>query len=346
VVEAAELPAALTDREFWRIVTEFSEAGGVFQPQLMTNEDSLQFVIPALKETTRRNGVYIGVGSEQNFTYIAAIRPRLAFIVDIRRDNLLQHLMYKAMFELSADRADFLSRLFSRKRPDGVGSGSTVAELFAPYRSTVADPTIYEENLRAVLDHLSSKREFQLTDADKGAIARFMNTFAASGPYLLRGTGDKNLTYAQSMMGMDLEGRPQSYLASEENFKTVQDLQKRNLIVPVAGDFAGEKAIASMGRYLRDHSATVDVFYLSNVERYLWDQRVFARFYANAADLPSDSASTFIRSVTIDISRRLGIAVPDGNTNWRSFLSPMAGFLKAFGEGRIQTYQQVFEISR
>src|ERR1043166_7921621 len=73
-VRAAELSTALSDEEFWRIITDFSETGGVFQPQLMTNEDSLQSVIPALKQRTQNGGAYIGVGTEQNFTYITTIR--------------------------------------------------------------------------------------------------------------------------------------------------------------------------------------------------------------------------------------------------------------------------------
>ena len=50
------------------------------------------------------------MGPEQNFTYIAKIRPRIAFIVDIRRQAIIQHLMYKAVFHLSPDRVQFLSR--------------------------------------------------------------------------------------------------------------------------------------------------------------------------------------------------------------------------------------------
>src|SRR5215470_2850269 len=84
-VHASDLPTSLTDQEFWRMVTEFSESGGTFQPEFMSNEDSALFIIPALKQTTRPGGVYIGVGPEQNFTYIAAIHPRMAFLVDIRR---------------------------------------------------------------------------------------------------------------------------------------------------------------------------------------------------------------------------------------------------------------------
>ena len=66
-----------------------------------------------------RGGVYIGVGPEQNFTYIARLRPSTAFIIDIRRENRSLHLLYKALFEISRDRADFVSRLFSPARPAG-----------------------------------------------------------------------------------------------------------------------------------------------------------------------------------------------------------------------------------
>jgi hypothetical protein len=89
------------------------------------------------------------------------------------------------------------------------------------------------------------------------------------------------------------------------------------------------------------------VFYVSNVERYLWDQGDHGKqFYANAATLPADSSSTFIRSVTSDISRRLGVPLPDGTANWRSFLSPMSDSLKAFAEGRVHSYRELFEIVR
>jgi hypothetical protein len=344
-VEAAQLPASLSDSEFWRIVTEFSEPGGTFQPQLMTNEDSLQFVIPALKQTLPRGRTYVGVGTEQNFTYIAATEPRMAFVLDIRRDNMLEQLMYKALFELSSDRADFLSRLFSRKPVSKLNSDSSAGALFEAYRSAEADPALREENLRAVLENLAAKHKMPLSDSDKARITSFMNAFSSAGPYGLKGSGDKNLSYAQSMTGIDLAGQNQSYLATEANFRTVQSLEKQNLVVPLVGDFGGTKTIVAIGQYLRDHDATVGAFYVSNVERYLWDQGQPARqFYSNAAALPRDASSLFIRSVTVDISRRLNISVPGGKENWRSFLSPMSDFLKAFAEGRIQNYKQVFDL--
>src|SRR5216117_3137165 len=64
------LPASLSDKEFWRMVTDFSEAGGYFRSDnFLSNEIGYQGVIPGLRKSIRRGGVYLGVGPEQNFTY-------------------------------------------------------------------------------------------------------------------------------------------------------------------------------------------------------------------------------------------------------------------------------------
>src|SRR5262249_41174261 len=128
---ADTLPAQIPDDQFWQLIESSSELGGVFQSEnFLSNETGFQSVIPVLKQNTSPGGVYMGVGPEQNFTYIAAIRPKIAFIIDIRRQNMIEHLIYKAVFEMSNDRADFLSKLFSRKRPAGLTEKSTPDELF------------------------------------------------------------------------------------------------------------------------------------------------------------------------------------------------------------------------
>src|SRR6187402_1670366 len=115
VPPAAALPERLTDQEFWKLIGDLSEPGGSFRSDnLLSNEVWLQYVIPDLLNVAKPGRVYMGVGPEQNFTYIAALKPAMAFIVDVRRGNLQMHLMYKALFEMSADRPDFVSRLFSR----------------------------------------------------------------------------------------------------------------------------------------------------------------------------------------------------------------------------------------
>src|SRR6478672_7698813 len=114
----ADLPARLSDKDYWKLIDDISEPNGFFRSEnLVSNEDTLQVVVPRLVTVAKPGGVYLGVGPDQNFTYIVALQPKMAFIVDIRRGNLQEHLMYKALFEMSADRAEFLSRLFSRPKP-------------------------------------------------------------------------------------------------------------------------------------------------------------------------------------------------------------------------------------
>lgn len=343
---AQQIPERIGDEEFWRLVTELSEPGGTFPQQLMSNEDSAHVVIPALKETVPRNGIYIGVGSEQNFTYIAAMQPSLAFVVDIRRENMIEHLMYKALFELSSDRADFVSRLFARGRPAGVGADTGVTALFEAYQTAPADSALTAQNVRDVVDHLANTHKIPLTEPDRAAISGMMNAFRMAGPYTLKGFGDAtNPTFAQLMSATDLSGRQQSFLSSEENFRIVQQLHRRNLIVPLVGDFAGDKAIPGIARYLKERGATVQAFYVSNVERYLFEQGEHGRrFYANAATLPIQPSSIFIRSVTSDISRRLGIPIPDSPSKWRSFLFSLPECLDAVASGRIQAYKDLFAL--
>ena len=98
---ADTLPARLTDEEFWALSQDSSEPNGQFQSDnLVSNEQYLQYVVPDLVKRVPAGGVYLGVGPEQNFTYIAAIKPKMVFITDIRRGNLCMHLMYKAIFEI------------------------------------------------------------------------------------------------------------------------------------------------------------------------------------------------------------------------------------------------------
>src|SRR5499426_981661 len=128
---ADTLPTQLSDEEFWKLSSESSEPDGTFRSDnLLSNESYFQYVIPQLSELAKSQHVYMGVGPEQNFTYIAALKPKMVFILDIRRGNLDLHLMYKALFEMSKDRAEFVSRLFSKKRPEGLTAQSTAEEIF------------------------------------------------------------------------------------------------------------------------------------------------------------------------------------------------------------------------
>ena len=310
-IRAAEsLPTRVSDQELLMMVSEFSEPDGTFRSDnLLSNEFRLQTVIPELLMTAKTGGVYMGVGPEQNFTYIAALKPAMAFIVDIRRGNLDLQLFYKAVFELSTDRADFVSRLFARERPAGLTMHSTVQEIFAAYGPMPLSDALYTETLKAIRNQLVTKRGFALSKDDLERVEYVYHAFALFGPriqYSSTGLGGfgggyggfgPQITYADLMTATDADGHARSYLASEESFTFLKTLETNNLLVPVVGDFAGPKAIRSVGRYLKEKRGTVSAFYLSNVEMYLRRDGLWASFCANVATLPLDESSTFIRSL-------------------------------------------------
>jgi len=299
---AQTLPGQLSDQEFWKLSTDFSEPDGQFRSDnLLSNESYLQYVIPDLTETAKSGRVYMGVGPEQNFTYIAALKPKMVFIVDIRRGNLDLQLMYKALFELSKDRAEFVSRLFARKQPAGIGPNSTIEEIFNAIANVPSTDEVYTENLAAIRDHLMKKHGFPLSENDVGGIEWVYSNFSRYGPRINyrssgRGGFGSGVTYADLMMATDAQGVSRSYLANEENFNVLKSLETKNLVVPVVGNFAGPKAIRAVGRYIREKDGLVAAFYLSNVEQYLRQDGIWDDFCRNVATLPLDASSTFIRS--------------------------------------------------
>jgi hypothetical protein len=224
-----------------------------------------------------------------------------------------------------------------------VAPTSTGRELFAAFQLSAADPTVFDRTLGEIVDRMTRVHGGPLSDADRAAVARMLNAFRVAGPFELRGYGDRNPSYAELMAATDPTGREQSYLATEDRYRAVRGLQLENRVVPVVGDFAGEKALRAIGREIARRGERVNVFYVSNVERYLWQQPdQHRRFYDNVAALPRDPGSVFIRSLTTDISVRQGIPIPDGPARWRTLLFSIEAYLEGIQSGRISTYRDLF----
>ncbi len=287
---------AISDSAFWRMIRDYSEADGQFPYEnFVSNEVNYQTVIPKLMEDLKPGGVYIGVGPDQNFAYALALKPSVAFIIDIRRQNLQELLMYKAIFDLSPERPDFVARLFARRRPAGLDRDSTTEALFAAFGKVTVDPEFESETLNAILANLKG-HGFQAQSGDEAGIRKVYLAFVEGGPVLAWGSG-WTPTYAELMSKTDGAGKNRGYLATEENYRSVQELERANRIVPLVGDFAGPKAIRAAGQFARDQRQIVTAFYLSNVEQYLFASGSWPAFYANVATLPLDSSSVFIRAV-------------------------------------------------
>jgi hypothetical protein len=302
------LPARLSDEEFWKLSQDLSEPNGYFRSDnLVSNEIWFQYTLDDLLKRTRPGGVYLGVGPEQNFTYIAALKPKMVFITDVRRGNLHTHLMYKALFELSADRAEFVSRLFTKPRPASLTTKSSAADLMNAYWDIQTSPEpVYKKNLQDIFDVLQKKHSLPLSKDDLEGIEYVYHSFYWFGPSITynssssgNGRGGGNMVdYATLMMTTDGSSRQRSYLASEETYSVLRELEQRNLFVPVVGNFGGAKALRAVGKYIRERGSFVMAMYLSNVEQYLQQDGIWNNFCGNVASMPLNESSTFIRSAS------------------------------------------------
>ncbi len=262
------------------------------------------------------------------------MRPSFAFIVDIRHGNFDLHLLYKSLFELSADRADFVARMFSRERPAGLTMESTATAIFAAFERVPASRALYTRHLAEIEKHLAKTHGFPLSARDREGLAYVYEAWFTSGPDLHyelnnggfgRGGRGGFPTYAELMTGADDSGQNRSFLGTHANFVTVKELESRNLLVPVVGNFGGTKALRAVSSYLRRTGQTVSAFYVSNVEQYLRQDGLWEQFCQNASGLPVDGSSVFIRSM------RGGFGGARGGMGFGLSLAPIARDVAACG---------------
>ncbi|MFN7931512.1 MAG: hypothetical protein U0Y68_27000 [Blastocatellia bacterium] len=339
---SASLPEKLSATEFARLIREFSEDGGEFHSDnLISNETSYLHIADKLKQLHTPGGAYIGVGPEQNFTYIAKTRPRIAFIVDLRRLAVMQHLLYKAIFQLSPTRGEFLSHLLSRplvkgKAPAASGSLNELAEYFS---NTPADEKLYTANLAQIRQMIAKEFQVQFTEQEQQGLEYVLRSFKEDGlgiSYQLRNSfrGMYFPTLKEILTATDLNGKQGGFLVSDEDYNVVRNLQLKNLIIPVTGNFAGAKAFPAVAEYLRKYKLTVNTIYTSNVEQYLFEYQVFDPFVANIKKLPLSEQSLFIRSAS---SRGRHPARQPGFM-FTSLMQRVPVFLQDYDAGKYKTY--------
>ena len=334
--------AALTDSTFGRLIARVSEPGGWFDTDnLISNESSYLHVIGQLRALGIRGGAYIGVGPDQNFSYIAETRPSLAFVLDIRRDNLLEHLLFKALFELAPTRIEYLSLLFGRSRPDAPERfrDATVDDLVTSIDRASKQERVFD----AASDRVAAAAArfgVALTQDDFDTIRRFHGEFFAAGPDLRftsfgRAPRPYYPTFRQLLLERDREGRRANWMASEQSYAFLRTMQLENRVVPVVGNFAGPHALREIAQVLRERGLQVTVLYASNVEYYLMQDRIFDRFADNVAALPFGRNAVVIRSVFGSV-----FGHPQSMPGYAStqLLQFMASFVDRYRAGAYPTY--------
>jgi hypothetical protein len=244
-------------RAFGSLSRDLSEPGQEFlTDNWVSNETSYLQVKGQLHG--RSGGAYIGVGPEQNFSYIALVKPEIAFIVDLRRENAVEHLFYKAIFELAKSRDEFRALL----------TGGP-------------DPKIHAR----IDEFLDAK--------DRSVLEKIEKVFREQGLGIRFEMHDKNgRVYPTLQSLVDQDG---SFLSTDEAFRTVQKMEREDRIIPVVGDFAGAHALKAIGAEIEKRKLVVSAFYVSNVEQYVMQDGKWKAWLENIHALPHDDKSVFIR---------------------------------------------------
>ena len=288
------------DATFIHLIERFSETGGYFDTDnLISNETSYLHVVGKLESLNLKGGAYIGVGPDQNFSYIARIRPEIAFMIDIRRDNLLQHLLFKALFDLAGNRLEYLCLLFDKTMPEDLSSwqSRSIRDLVRYIDNT---PSVVPSRQEKILDRI---RGFgvRISDQEQQSIREMHSAFIRTGLNLQFTTHNRTPmpdypTYRDLLLEKSIEGNHGSYLAVEDDYQFLKSMQAQHRIIPVVGDLAGRHALMEIGDYLKKEEITVSAFYASNVEFYLMRQNQFDQFVRNVEQMPIGEDSVIIRS--------------------------------------------------
>ena len=333
--------------EFARLIERLSEPGGYFDTDnLISNEASYLHVLGRLRKMNVEGGAYVGVGPDQNFSYIAQIRPRIAYIIDIRRDNLIEHLLFKALFSLSRNRIEYLCNLTARSvaPQSDKWRDRTIADLVAHVDSVTGDRERFNAINSAVLGKVKMFG-VALTDTERDTLVKIHQAFFESGldlRFTSRGRPSRFYypTFRDLLLEKDLTGKQSNYLASEDGFQFLKELEASNLVVPVVGDFAGDRALRAIGRDITERGLKVSAFYTSNVEFYLMREGIFDRWVENLKRLPIEPKSVIIRSY---FSGSFGQPHPQTVNGYYStqLLQTIESLLREHAAGGYETYSDL-----
>lgn len=325
------------DQTIAKVVADLSEPdSGKSADNFVTNEDSFARVAGDLDRPGLREGVYLGVGPDQNFTYIAHAQPRLALILDFRRRNALVHLIHKALFALSPDRVSYLSGLLART-PRRLPANPSADQLVAGFEGLEVDRSRLDALIARVSDHL---RPLQLVEeAEWAELATIQARLAGPGLNARFLALKMYPTLGRLIRAVDRNNQPAHFLARDDWYQAVRSLQIGDRLIPLVGDFAGPDALDRLGEWLRRRGLTISVFYASDVEFFLFRSGKWSVYLENLRRLPWHREALLIRTSTREINHPERVPGDSSTTISR----PIAGFLEVGRAGKIRSVDELFE---
>jgi len=332
----ADLLFPSRDQSFGSILRALSEPEtGPAADNLVSNEDSYPRIAADVAEQCPRDGVYLGVGPDQNFTILAHAAPRLAFVLDFRRRNLLLHLLHKALFSLSATRVAYLSRLTARV-PVGLPDDPDAEQLVAAFSAARFDRqrlTVTIAEVAKVLQPLDV-----VADSDWAQIATIQAKLAGPGMNARFLALPMYPTFGRLVTTTDRRGALAHVLASDALYRTVRDLQRGDRLIPLVGDFGRPRCLTKLGDWLRTQTLRVALLYISDVEFFLLRAGRLKSYAANLAALPWADGALIARTSTREIKHPERMPGDSSTT----IVRPVALFLQAVEAEKVRSVDDLF----
>jgi hypothetical protein len=341
--------AASAESTYGRTFLRLSESAGYFPSEnVVSNETSYLHVLDAMRRLGVKGGAYIGVGPDQNFSYIAAIRPEVAFMFDIRRDAMIEHQLFKAVFAMARNSTEFLCVLLAKPVPANVAGwkDSSITAIVTYVDTTRASVEIAKATELEIEDR-ARKFGIPLTDNDITVLALYRAAFIRNGLDVqyssLSGNMMSNMpSWRDLLLEVDRAGAQRNYLAADSLFQLVKRMQAENRIIPVTGNAAGPTALRRLGDEIRARGLTVSAMYMSNVEQYLFRDLGFAAFAENVKTLPRNEKTVMIRSLFGQGRGGNGWhALSVAGYNSTQILQSMDTFVTEHDAGRIRSYNDL-----
>lgn len=266
---------------------------------LVSNETGYLDVVESLSRTTKPGSVYIGVGPDQNYTYIAATGAEFSFIIDQRAENQYLHFLFKAIFELASNRVSYLQLLFSRPLGIEIGKRSSLSQIVALIDRTDGCELLYRTNLSNIVELIQIYQKAVPVLEIERIKEIYRNFFERSLDLTSRilsttSHGTSYPTYREFL----LRSRPtaSNFLDNDEYFQYVKAKHLKNQIVPITGDLSGDKTLSALSDFCRSRDLLVDTVYISNVDYRLVNANLLELLVRNLELLPRTKDCLLVRS--------------------------------------------------
>jgi hypothetical protein len=219
-------------------------------------------------------GGYIGVGPCQNFTYLGHLKSSYGLIVDGRVDNMLEHLIFKALFIIEPSRFGYLCRLFGRLMPPWLQEEMAtrthdVADFLDLCPSSLA---VQQETLDALAAQLTA---WDLSPQLRARCEQILGVFFSRQLTITSVSADALLklnripSYREILVARTCQQFNFHMLSSDESYEWVRRLQMEDRIIPVVDNICSESASWNISQLVEAAGSPVSCIYLANLEEFL-----------------------------------------------------------------------------